>query len=127
MDLSITGTIIKVCDKQTGTSQRTGNAWVMQDYVIETEERHPMSICFTVSGEEKITKFNLQEGRSYTVFFDSHAEEYNGRYYNRITAWKVEPVGAAQQQQAAQPVTNAPAPESTPQVQGSEDNNGLPF
>ncbi len=102
--MDITGKIIAVLPKRSGTSARTGNAWASQEYVIETHDTYPKKCVFTVFGEDKITQFNLQGGEEVTVSFDIDAHEWNGRYFNDIRAWNVQRVNPT----AAVPNANAP-------------------
>lgn len=118
--MELTGKIIAVLPKQSGTSQRTGSTWASQEYVIETHDQYPRKCCFRIFGEDKIANMNIQAGEELTVSFDINAREYNGRWYNDISAWKVDRVQpgaptAAPQPQAqnvdpfAQPAAPAPA------------------
>ena len=34
----IQGTLVEVSERQSGTSRSTGNPWVRQDFVVETEK-----------------------------------------------------------------------------------------
>ena len=52
--MEITGKIIAVLPAREGVSQRTGNAWKMQEYVIETHDTYPKKCCFNIFGAEKI-------------------------------------------------------------------------
>ena len=70
--MEITGKIIAVLPAQGGVSQRTGNQWKSQDYVIETHDQYPKKCCFRVFGEEKINQFNIQLGEEMTVSFLHH-------------------------------------------------------
>ena len=134
--MDIPGKIIAVLPKQSGVSQRTGNAWASQEYVIETHDQYPRKCCFRIFGEDKIASMNIQAGEELTVSFDIDASEYQGRWYNRLNAWKVERTQAAQgapEQQAApmpvqpQPVAPAqPAPAVDP-LAGSSESDDLPF
>lgn len=94
--MEIKGRIIAVMPVKTGTSKK-GKPYASQDYVIETLEQYPRRCLFNVFGEEKIKQFNIQHGGEYIVKFDINAREYNGRWYNDIRAWKVEPAQAAQE------------------------------
>ena len=97
--MEIEGRIINVLQKQEGTSNKTGNHWASQEYVIETHEQYPRKCCFRVFGEDRITAMNIQVGEELRVSFDVDAREYQGRWYNTLTAWKVEridPAAAAQ-------------------------------
>lgn len=115
--MEIEGRIIAVLESRGGTSARTGNTWKVQSYVLETQEQYPRRMCFEVFGEDKITQMNIQKDQMLKVSFDVDAHEYQGRWYNQIRAWKVEPAGmgvapAAQPYSAdpsAQPFAPAPA------------------
>ena len=87
--MEITGKIIAVLPAQSGVSQRTGNAWKSQDYVIETHETYPKKCCFRIFGEDKINQMNIQLGEEMTVSFDIDCHEYQGRWFNDIRAWAV--------------------------------------
>ena len=93
--MDITGRIIAVMEKRSGQSQRSGNTWASQDYVLETQEQYPRRCLFNVFGEDKINEYNLQIGSEVTVSFDINAREYNGRWYNDVRAWRVVPAQAA--------------------------------
>ena len=131
--MDITGKIIQVLPLQSGVSQRTGNAWQSQEYVIETHDQYPKKCCFKVFGEDKIKQFNIQMGAELTVSFDIDAHEYNGRWFNQVNAWKVEAVAqqgtvpTAQPQQQTQTATPFPPQQPQPQAIPASDNDTLPF
>lgn len=91
--MEITGKIIAVLPANSGTSARTGNPWMSQTYVIETQGQYPKKLAFDVFGEERIKQFNIQQGEELTVRFDFDAHEYNGRWFNQIRAFNVEKSG----------------------------------
>lgn len=91
--MEITGKIIAVLPANSGTSARTGNPWMSQTYVIETQGQYPKKLVFDVFGEERIKQFNIQQGEDLTVSFDIDAHEYNGRWFNQIRAFNVEKSG----------------------------------
>lgn len=101
--MEIEGRIINVLQKQEGTSNKTGNHWASQEYVIETHEQYPRKCCFRVFGEDRITAMNIQVGEELRVSFDVDAREYQGRWYNTLTAWKVERIDPAAAQAGGQP------------------------
>lgn len=136
--MEFTGRIIKALDQRTGVSNRTGNPWKMQDFVIEeTMGQFPKRMVFNVFGEENLNRFNLQEGQEVTVSFDINAREYNGRWYNDIRAWNVIPVAAAQPAgapavaaQPAVPFPPAEQPSAQPaqaDFEANDDSSDLPF
>ena len=104
--MEITGKIIVALEQRSGTSARTGNAWMMQSFVLETtNEQYPRRCVFEVFGEDRLREFNIQVGQEYTVSFDIDAREYQGRWFNSIRAWRV----TAPQAMGA-PAYGAPAP-----------------
>ena len=105
--MEITGKIIAVLPANSGTSARTGNPWMSQTYVIETQGQYPKKLAFDVFGEERIKQFNIQQGEELTVRFDIDAHEYQGRYFNQIRAFNVEKSGQqTTQQPTPQPTAN---------------------
>lgn len=95
------GKIIAVCEAVGGTSERTGNSWMAQTYVIEVTSgdhgQYKRKIAFEVFGEDRIKQFNLTVGRDVKVFFDIEANEYEGKWYNRVRAYAVENATGSQQ------------------------------
>ena len=103
--MEITGKIVVVMPAREGVSQSSGKSWKSQEYVIETQEQYPKKCCFGVFGAEKIQQLNIQLGEMLTVSIEINANEYQGRWYNKINAWQVQRVAAGQpRQQAAQQV-----------------------
>ena len=137
--MEITGKIIQVLEPRGGVSQRTGNSWKTQEFVIETHEQYPRKCVFNVFGEDRLREFNIQVGEELTVSFDIDAREFNGRWYNDIRAWRVvrvdpnavaaDPAAAPQPQayapQPQQPAAPAAAPQ--PEVAGGAAEDDLPF
>lgn len=134
--MEISGKIIKVLPARGGVSQRTGNKWMTQEYVIETHEQYPKHCVFNIFGEDRIKEFAIKEGEELTVSFDIDAREYNGRWFNDIRAWRVErgqaptaagqaPTPAAAAPSPAAPAPAAPAPQAPAAEGGTADD--LPF
>lgn len=128
--MEITGRIIAVMEKRSGQSQRSGNTWASQDYVIETHEQYPRRCLFNVFGEDKINEYNLQIGSEVTVSFDINAREYNGRWYNDIRAWRVVPAAQAAAPETVPfvaPEAAIPAPVAAPAAAPAAPEDDLPF
>ena len=111
--MEITGKIIAVLPANSGTSARTGNPWMSQTYVIETQGQYPKKLAFDVFGEERIKQFNIKQGEELTVRFDIDAHEYQGRYFNQIRAFNVEKSG--------QQTTQQPTPQPTANVVNTQE------
>ena len=99
-----TGKIIAVMPANGGTSQRTGQTWMSQQYVLEVPGMYPKRMVFEVFGEDRIKSFNIQKDQDVVVSFEIDAHEFNGRWFNEVRAWNVKPVG--QQQPTAQSVAS---------------------
>lgn len=133
--MEFTGRIITVLEARSGLARTTGNPWMMQDYVIEeTVGQYPRRMCFNVFGEDKIKAMNIQVGQELTVHFDINAREYQGRWYNDIRAWKVEPAVQAQPTPPTEPTDPFAAQPAAPAAPAAQDfnsekgdNSELPF
>jgi hypothetical protein len=125
--MDLTGKVIAVLPANSGVSQRTGNAWMSQEYVIEVPGQYPRKCLFRIFGEERIKQFNIQMGEDITVSFDIDAHEYNGRWFNEIRAYNIQRgvVPAAAGAPMAAPVAGAsPFP---PQAAAAPQDASAPF
>ena len=117
--MELTGRIIAVLPANSGVSNRTGNAWMSQEYVIEVPGQYPRKCLFRLFGEDRIKQFNIQNGEDLTIQFDIDAHEYNGRWFNEIRAYNVIRGQVA-------PAAN-PAAAPFPPAQGQPDAAASPF
>ena len=138
--IKLTGRIAKVFPANSGVSQRTGNAWMSQEYLLEffswSGARYPDRVVFRIFGEERIKEFNLQElEENVTVVLRLDAHESDGRWYNEVSATNViranqpqnKPADAQTEQQQVtnhQPQQNAPQGDAN--GEGGNDDD-LPF
>ena len=83
--MELRGKIIKLLPLQTGTGKN--GIWKKQEYVIETSDKIPRKLCFSLWGD-KIEQFQLTEGDQAEISFDLESREYNGRWYTEAKAWK---------------------------------------
>ena len=132
--MEIIGKVVAVLELQSGTSKK-GSEWKKRDFVIETlDEKFQKKVCFTLFGDRADACPAIDS--VVNVSFDIDAHEYNGKWFNSVNAWKVEP---AQAQQQAAPQQAEPAPRtSIPPVQSApvansntapsnSSNTDLPF
>ena len=134
--MEISGKIIAALEPRGCVSQRTGNTCKSQEFVIETHEQYPKRCMFRVFGEDRLRDFNIQVGEELTVSFDIDAREYQGRWYNDLTAWRVQrgvvdpnaPVAGMSAAAAAPAAAPAQAAIPSPSVAASEGTaDDLPF
>lgn len=124
MDLVFKGKIINALPHKSGVSKSTGNSWEIAEYVIEeTEGQYPKKMVFSISGPDRIKNINLQVGEIVEVHFDIDAREYNGRWFNSISAFRVDRIEQNTAQQPQQQQAAQPAPQQN--ADGGSDN--LPF
>ena len=128
-NMELTGRIIVVQEAKSGTSSKTGNPWMMQEYVIEVPGQYPRHCAFTVFGEDRIKQLNIQMGEDLTVQFDIDAREYNAKWYNDFRAYNV-----IRGQQIQHPVQSAKDNlpfysnnEPFPFQENGDDGGDLPF
>lgn len=128
--MELTGKCFKVLEPLSGVSARTGEPWVKNSFLIETAGEYPKRCVFTVFGEDRWKQMGIVVGGEYQVSFDIDAREYNGKWYNDVSAWKA--VRLDGQQQSEQTPTAAPRhdappfPTAEPQYGGGDDSS-LPF
>ena len=136
--VKLTGRIAEVFPAQSGTSQRTGNQWMSQDYLFEfftwSGAQNPNRLKVRIFGEDNIKRHNLQqleENVTLTLRLDA-SKTKEGQWFNDIRVTNVERVG---QQQAAQPANvqqqaNSPQPQNNAPTGGENQGgqgDGLPF
>ena len=134
--MDLTGTIIAVLPAQSGVSQRTGNPWMSQEYVIEVPGMYPRKTVFRIFGEDRIKQFALQQGQqNVTIQFDIDAHEHEGRWYNEVRCYNVLravpaaqiPQPTAQAAPHGQAAPAAPFPPAAPAPAGEGNGDDLPF
>lgn len=78
------GRVIFLGKIRRGIGARSGNEWVSQDFVIETNERYPRKLHYTMFGEQYISNVNLREGEVIDVIGFAESHEYNGNWYTEL-------------------------------------------
>ncbi len=113
--MEIKGKVIQMLPLRQGTSQRTGNPWKLQEYILETYDTYPKKVMFSLFGDN-VDKFPIQVGEDVNVSFDLDSRSYVGRdgverWSTDVRAWKVEKVDPASVQAPAYgaPAYGAPA------------------
>lgn len=84
-ELKLTGTI-----KQIGDLQTWDSGFSKVEFVITTVEQYPQDVKFEALKEkaDNLIKFN-KVGEVVDVSFNVRGNEYNGKYYVNLQAWKV--------------------------------------
>ena len=90
MELKVVGKITKVLPPQSGTSA-SGNVWTKQLFLVDNGETYNNLFCFELFKAEKVEAFNKYNkvGDQVEVEFNVNCNEYKGKYYTSLQAWKV--------------------------------------
>ena len=88
--MKVTGNIEKILEVQTGES-KAGKAWKKVTFVLKTDEEYNNIYAFEMFGEEKVNKFIKwsEVGANVDVDFNVSCNEWNGKYFTSLQAWKV--------------------------------------
>ena len=117
--MELEGRIIKVMDTQSFDSGFTKREFVVNTY----KENYPQDIKFEVYKEKCEALDSFVAGDSVKVEFNLRGNEYNGKYYVNLQAWKIEKqamemenaAGAPAQEMAAPSIANMPdSPDDLP-------------
>ena len=123
--MEVKGKVIVVTPLQTGEGRN--GMWKKQEYVLEYDQnsQYPRRMMFNLWGD-KIDQYNIQEGQWLNIGFDIDCREYNGKWYNDIRAWKVEPTEDGTQELNAG-FTPASSTMLPPTAQPIDETSDLPF
>ncbi len=128
--MELEGFIYKVMEPNSGISQKTGNAWMSQEFVFGyywyPNQTQPSYMIARIFGEDNIRKFDLHVNDECTIRFNIQAHESNDRWFNeiRVTAvTKKFSTQASQQEQTPAPKTAQQEPAPMPEA----PKDDLPF
>ena len=103
--MEIQGKVCSICDAQSGISQKTGNQWMSQEFVIDyfwwPNQTQPSQMMLRVFGEDRIKQFDLHVNDEVKINFHIEAELYKGRWYNKVNCDRLEKIGASAVNQTA--------------------------
>ena len=91
--------IYRAMPAQSGISQKTGNAWMSQEFVLSyywfPNQTMPSYMVFRVFGEDRLKQFDLHENDEVKIRFNIEAHESNGRWFNEVRCTAVQKTKAA--------------------------------
>ena len=120
--MELSGKIKLVNDTQTFDS-----GFQKREFVVTTEEQYPQDVKFELIKDRcnLIDAYNV--GDNVMVHFNIRGNEYNGRYYVNLQAWRLE--AAAQGGQGAPVAEEAPFPTNAQASGGAaaSEEDDLPF
>lgn len=101
----ITGTLHHVSDIQEFPS-----GFAKREFVVDTGGQYPQKIKLELFKEKCSLIENAKNGQEITAHFNIRGDEYNGKWYNNLLAWRIElgeanSTATAPAQQPAQEMT----------------------
>ena len=125
MGLEVKGLIKEILEVQTGEKKDGSGQWEKQSFLVDTGTQYNNLYCFEIFGDQKVDNFKKYNkvGQEVTVEFNVNTNEYQGKYYTTLSAWKimVTPLQS----------TNNTETQNNPQEFGqplpNEDKDDMPF
>lgn len=117
------GKVVAILPVRSGVSQRTGEAWASQGFVLEADGQYTHRARFSLWGAERIQMANLQLGEFATAKFEIEAHENNGEWYNDLRCYDVVVNGISRLRNKQQ----NQQPRQQPQQQAAIPNQQAPF
>lgn len=121
----LTGKLKTVMQVQTFSS-----GFTKREFVVTTDEQYPQDVKFELIKEKTSAIDSYKEGDTIKVSFNLRGNEYNGKYFVNLQAWRVEagqsegaPIPPPLDPMADMPTASSPAPSSIDDI-GEDD---LPF
>lgn len=90
MELSVSGTIKEVFPVETFDS-----GFSKREFVVTTEEQYPQDVKFELFKDKTSLIDKFAKGQKVSVSFNVRGNEYNGRYFVNLQAWKITGEGSA--------------------------------
>lgn len=130
--MKVVGNIRQILEPRSGISQRTGEMWVTQDFVLEyfywPNQTVPSKMLLSIFGTDRIQEADLKEGEEVEVRFHIEAEEYQGKMYNRVRYDGINHIHR-QNNSAGEPQNTKGNSAGEPQSAGAQDtgDDDVPF
>ena len=118
---SIKGTIEVIQDKLTFPS-----GFVKQVLVVNTGGEWPQQIPVEFTKDRIALLDNLKQGDPVEVFYNLRGNEYNGKYYVNVQAWRVAGVEMPKKDEQ-QPPSQQPAAQPNHSQVDAGDGDDIPF
>lgn len=128
MNVEVSGKIKEIFEEQTFNS-----GFKKKEFVVTTHEQYPQDLKLELIQDKTDLLNGLDKGDEVKAQVNLRGNEYQGRYYVNLQAWRIEKVTAeaasadsAASSQSAPPQTGAPLPEE-PDFSSDDADDDLPF
>ncbi len=109
--MEITGIIEQVLPVQTGVSKSSNKEWREGGFILNTEGQYPKKVCINIFGK-KLDEICPVVGQRVTVHVEIDSREWKGKWFTKVSAWKMEQSG--QSPVSVPPAQPQPTPSTTP-------------
>jgi len=109
-----------------GETQTFGSGFTKRELVITTEadSKYPQAVKFEVTKDKCVELDQYKLGQNVTVSFNLRGNEYNGKYFVNLQAWKIEADGPAPQQEQRR---ESPGMPTAPTGAVADEDDDIPF
>ena len=115
MELKLFGKVKLILDLQSWDS-----GFTKREFVITTNEQYPQDVKLECIKDKTSLLDGLSEGDDVEVSFNVRGNEYNGKYYVNLQAWRLTKSGRAE-------LENEPTPSEPDFEPVGDDDDDLPF
>ena len=115
MELKLNGKIKLISDLQSWDS-----GFTKREFVVTTNEQYPQDVKLEFIKDKTSLLDGLGEGDEVEVSFNVRGNEYNGKYYVNLQAWKLN-------KSAGEVSANEESPSAPDFEPAGDDDDDLPF
>lgn len=130
--MEVEGSIKEIFELQT-----FGSGFTKREFVVTTKEQYPQDIKLELIKDRCDLIDAYKKGDNVKVQFNLRGNEYNGKYFVNLQAWRIETLNnataaAGNNAPSTDPFADAgfpsePTIDSNPSYSGGEDDDILPF
>ncbi|MCA9803530.1 MAG: DUF3127 domain-containing protein, partial [Cyanobacteria bacterium HKST-UBA02] len=118
-----TGTI-KLIDE----TQTFGSGFTKREFVVTTEhDKYPQDLKFEVVKDKCSLLDSFEAGQKVVVNFDIRGNEYKGRYYVNLSAWKIQAADGSSAVPAKKQAAEPAEPSMDDLRNGDDFDDEIPF
>jgi len=120
----LTGTV-----KAIGDTQSFASGFTKRQFVVTTDDdKYPQDIALEVAKDKCALLDAYRVGDPITVDFNLRGNEYNGKYYVQLAAWKLDRQDGGRERQAPPPAQPRPQQkQAQTQAEDCQEDDDIPF
>ncbi|MEZ4720545.1 MAG: DUF3127 domain-containing protein [Flavobacteriales bacterium] len=107
-------------------TQTFNSGFQKREFVLTTKEQYPQDVKFELVKDRIDIIEPYKTGDDIKVHFNVRGNEYNGKYFVNLQAWRIESLKASESVASADPFADAGMPDEPPMPSDSDEDD-LPF